>query len=249
MNFAFNFGGQGDSATNHPAIADLTVRQAIAHAIDKQALVDKVLLGKGTASAGLHDVRRRVPGIGTPPSRPRSTRSISTSRPTMLEEAGYLDTDGDGVRETPNGGEPLSWKWWRPRSAPSAPWAGELIAEWLGEIGIDVRVKAVGDGANERLLGRGDFDAYIWGWNADPDPNYHPVVFTSDRVRGLERWLLTRTLTTTSSTSSSATCSSVDDRAAFVADMQSFVYDNVPGRGACLPRVRLQAFRNDRSPG
>ncbi len=45
--------GQGDSATNHPALDDVTVRQAIAHAIDKQALVDKVLLGRGVVGAGL----------------------------------------------------------------------------------------------------------------------------------------------------------------------------------------------------
>ena len=45
LNLAFNFGGQGSDATNDPALQDLSVRQAIAHAIDKQAIVDLVYRG------------------------------------------------------------------------------------------------------------------------------------------------------------------------------------------------------------
>ena len=29
--------------------------------------------------------------------------------------------------------------------------------------------------------GSGNFDAYIWYWSGDPDPNYQLFVFTSDQ--------------------------------------------------------------------
>ena len=48
-NFAWNFGGQG--AAGHapiPAIHDLAFRQAMAHAIDRQEIVDKVYQGTST---------------------------------------------------------------------------------------------------------------------------------------------------------------------------------------------------------
>jgi peptide/nickel transport system substrate-binding protein len=53
---AFNTGAALDSGEpigdGHPALKDKRVRQAIAHAVDKQALVDRVLGGYGTRPPG-----------------------------------------------------------------------------------------------------------------------------------------------------------------------------------------------------
>ena len=58
--------GAGPASTANPALQDKQVRLAIAHAIDKQTLIDKVLGGHGV--------------LGTASSRPAS-RSITGSRP------------------------------------------------------------------------------------------------------------------------------------------------------------------------
>ena len=50
LNLAFNFGGQGPDANPLPALHDHDVRLAIAMAIDKQAIADKVY--QGTATPG-----------------------------------------------------------------------------------------------------------------------------------------------------------------------------------------------------
>jgi peptide/nickel transport system substrate-binding protein len=244
MNFAFNFGGQGDSATNNPAIADLTVRQAIAHAIDKQALVDKVLLGKGTVGAGL--MPPSSPWYWEPAPDQAYTFDLDLAAD-MLEEAGYLDTDGDGVREMPNGGEPLELEVVAASSVPSAPPSARLIAEWLGEIGIDVRVKAVGDGAMNEAWTQGTFDAYLWGWNPDPDPDFILSIFTTAECKGWSDGCYSNA-DYDQLYEQQRTASSVDDRAAIVADMESFVYDNVPEM-VLYYESDMEAFRTDTFTG
>ena len=91
----------------HPALLDPKVRQAIAHAIDKKTLVARVLNGHGTPAETL----------STSPD-PKWTPDIPADQlydfdldkaKQILEDAGYKDTDGDGVREMPGGGKPLNF--------------------------------------------------------------------------------------------------------------------------------------------
>ena len=94
LNLAFNFGGQGPDADPLPALHDLTCAQAIAMAIDKQAIVDKVY--QGTATTGDTIIRPAsaywhldIPADEEIPFDPAAAAA-------MLDEAGYADTDGDG---------------------------------------------------------------------------------------------------------------------------------------------------------
>ena len=71
----------------HPALLDPKVRQAIAHAIDKQTLVDRVLDGLG--DAGDDDEPVRQPGLDPGDPRGRAVRLRPRRRRTqILDEAG-----------------------------------------------------------------------------------------------------------------------------------------------------------------
>ena len=91
----------------HPALADPQVRLAVVTAIDRQALVDRVLRGYG--SAGSTVLLPKSPYHWEPDAEEAITFSIEEAN-RILDEAGYEDTDGDGVREMPGGGEPLEFR-------------------------------------------------------------------------------------------------------------------------------------------
>ena len=93
----------------HPALLDPKVREAIGHAIDRETIVDRVLEGLGQAG---RDAQRLARPEVDPGSAPRAIFDFDLDKAkAILDEAGYMDTDGDGVREMPDGGQPLNFKY------------------------------------------------------------------------------------------------------------------------------------------
>ncbi len=162
--------GAGGIGDGHPALLDKTVRQAIAHAIDRDTLFDRVLLGLGERGTVL------VPSAD-PYWKPELPADLEfTFDPaianTMLDDAGYLDTDGDGVREMPGGGEPLDLRYVQRSESTSEPQLTEFITGWLEAIGIATTVEVFDDSQLTDVVSAGEFDLFSWGWTpyVDPDP-------------------------------------------------------------------------------
>jgi peptide/nickel transport system substrate-binding protein len=88
----------------HPALRDPQVRLAVENAIDRQVLVDRVR--KGYASTAATVIINPKWSLGDPGS--RDVRPDKANQ--ILDDAGYADTDGDGIREMPGGGEPLEFR-------------------------------------------------------------------------------------------------------------------------------------------
>jgi peptide/nickel transport system substrate-binding protein len=177
MNLAFNFGGQGPQSDPHPALQDLTVRRAIAHAIDKQALVDRVLLGTGTVA---QSVILPMSDFHWEPTEDEIIHYDPEEAGRLLDEAGYVDSDGDGIRQMPDGGQPLRFDMFALTSNPSSVRALRLIGGWLEQVGMEVNVMPVGDGRAGDLWGSGEFDGFMWGWGPEPDPDFMLSVFTTE---------------------------------------------------------------------
>lgn len=163
----------------HPALADVTVRRAIRMAIDSQQLVDKVLLGYGQAGDTI------IPPVSVAGARwqPEGDEVISWDIPAanaMLDEAGYADCDGDGVREMPDCGRSLVLRYYVRTTEQSSVDAAEFVRPWLAEIGIDAQVEAVTSGALGDIIVAGTYDLFSWGWIPDPDPDTALGWFTCD---------------------------------------------------------------------
>lgn len=244
LNLAFNFGGQNPAATNHPALHDLTVRTAIAHAIDKQALVDKVLLGNGVAGTSV--MPPSSPWHWQPPAGQEQSFDLEAAN-SMLDGAGYLDTDDDGVREMPGGGEPVELELVAASSVVEAPATARLIAGWLGEIGIGSQVKAVGDGAMNQVWTRGTFDAYLWGWTPDPDPDFILSVFTTAQCGNWSDGCYSNPEYDELYTEQQQ-ATSVEERRDLVAEMQRFLYEDV-AEVILFYAADLEAYRTDTFTG
>jgi peptide/nickel transport system substrate-binding protein len=242
LNLAFNFGGQGPDANPLPALHDLEVRQAIQMAIDKQAIVTKVYQGAATpgdtmirpASAYWH---LDIPADEEFPYDPVAANA-------MLDDAGYLDTDDDGVREDPSTGEPFELSMPASSDTTGAVEAGEMIVGFLKQVGMKVELLPATDTKMNDYWGSGDFDMYIWYWSGDPDPDYQLWVFTSGQCGWWSDgcWsdpefdeLYEEQLATLDRS----------DRREVVNEAQRFLYDALPGLVLAYPNW-LEAYRTDR---
>ena len=159
-------GGLGDG---HPALQDINVRHAIYYAIDRDVLFDRVALGLGTKGTTLSPSAdfSWIPDLGD---------ELYTYDPAranqMLDDAGYLDTDGDGVREMPDGSRPLEFRYAvRTESTVAAPVA-EFVTGWLRDIGIATVTSTFDDSQLGEVVANGTYDIFVWGWTpfVDPDP-------------------------------------------------------------------------------
>jgi peptide/nickel transport system substrate-binding protein len=166
--FAIN-GGAGLKKP-HPALLDLRVRQAIAHAIDKQTIVKRVLAGLGTPT----DTLSVSPDASWSPKMGDGERydfDLAKARQ-ILDDAGYKDTNGDGIREMPGGGRPLKFRYAVRSEGNAGEPTAELISGWLRQIGIATTQKVYDDSRLTTVIGKGDYDLFVWGWTpfVDPDP-------------------------------------------------------------------------------
>lgn len=169
----------GGLCTGHPALRDKQVRQAMAYATDKQKIIDVILLGLGEPGIAL------IPsGLGEWFNSSIKDYEYDPAKANqMLDDAGYMDTDGDGIREMPDGSRPLTFRMNWPDSDTSAPRTAELLSEMWTEIGISLEMQAVeSDALTAKCCPVLDYDIMLWGWIADPDPNTLLIIPTTDQI-------------------------------------------------------------------
>ena len=169
----------GGICTGHPALRDRNLRLAMAHATDKQKLIDVVLTGLGTPGLTL------IPdGLGVWYNDSLKDYEFDVAKANqILDDAGYLDSDGDGVRDMPDGSRPLTFRLNWPSDSLTAPRMAELLSEMWGEIGITLEMQAVDpDALTAQCCPAFDFDMMLWGWGSDPDPSALLYVYTSEGI-------------------------------------------------------------------
>lgn len=134
---------------------DPAVRLAMSRAVDRDELLEVVILGQGRPST------TGYPHPDSPWTNPHlATPTDPDDAKDLLDEAGYDDTDDDGVRESADGA-PLSFEIKVLGSEPTHVRAAELVAEHLGEVGFDVSVRPQDAGAMSGLFKSRDFDTSL----------------------------------------------------------------------------------------
>lgn len=164
----------------HPALSDLEFRRAVAHAIDRETIIDRVLVGRATPGTTMSPSADPawIPEI---PEDEQFTFDLERANQ-ILDDAGYADTDGNGIRELPGSGEDIELVYAvRTESQVAAPVA-EFVSGWLEEIGIGTRLRPMDDGTLIEVVGSGDYDLFHWGWVPFVDPDPMLSYFTCDQL-------------------------------------------------------------------
>jgi peptide/nickel transport system substrate-binding protein len=97
----------------------------------------------------------------------------------VLEEAGFVDSDGDGVREDADG-NPLEYRLYATDDATEARIL-EIISDGLAQVGISAPPVLLDEDSLIGLYPDFDFDLIYWGWGLDPDPDFAMLIFTCDQ--------------------------------------------------------------------
>ncbi len=138
-----------------PELADSTIRQAFAYAIDRDELVEKIARG-----AGRPGVMGSLPQDHIWYNAGQTVYEYDTAKAEeLLEGAGWTDTDGDGIRD--RDGTELSYTL---SLGSEEVRIGELIKERLAEVGIEIQVRALESRSRDANLESGDFELIINGY-------------------------------------------------------------------------------------
>jgi peptide/nickel transport system substrate-binding protein len=101
----------------------------------------------------------------------------------LLEESGWTDADGDGIRE--KGGETLTIDW--PDNPAWSEAFNELLIGYLANAGFDVKYRAMDDGAAYEELLAGNYSLVYMYW-IRPDPSPLRYLFHSENANGGGAW-------------------------------------------------------------
>jgi len=156
---------------------DLRVRQAINYAINKQELIDGVLLGLGEPVSSPYKPGTRWTNPELKPYPYDAHKAIA-----LLKEAGYADHDGDGILD--KDGQPLTFEMLTNQNK-QREMSAVLIQRRLKEIGIDARIRVL-EWASfiGRFIKTGEFDAVVLGWSLSLDPDQYSIWHSSQQAPG-----------------------------------------------------------------
>ncbi len=157
--------------SGHPALKDLEVRRALAMATDKEQLITVATLGTG--SPGLSLV---PPGLGDFFAADVADHPFDVDAANAaLDEAGYEDSDGDGIREClpDQDCENLTFRLNYPSDATTGAAESELLQEMWSDVGVQLQVQVLDpDALTAVCCPAFDYDVIMWGWGSDPDPAF-----------------------------------------------------------------------------
>lgn len=170
LNFGYTYLGYN---LRRPMFQDKRVRQALAFAINKQEIIDGVLLGYGVAATGPYKPDTWVYN----PDVPRYDYNPEKAK-ALLAEAGWSDSDGDGILD--KDGQRFSFAIVTNQGNDLRSKTGEIIQRRFKDIGVEVKLRVI-EWATflKEFINPGNFDATILGWTGGPEPDQYNVWHSS----------------------------------------------------------------------
>ncbi|MDD2336991.1 MAG: peptide-binding protein [Geobacteraceae bacterium] len=157
----------------HPLFKDRKVRQALTSAINKEEIIQGVLLGMGQIAHGPYKpgtwaYSPEVRDFGYNPAKARE----------LLAEAGWKDRNSEGTLV--KNGRPFRFTILTNQGNIERLKAAQIIQQRLKDVGIEVKIRVV-EWASflSQFIDPGNFEAVILGWTITPDPDLFDVWHSS----------------------------------------------------------------------
>jgi peptide/nickel transport system substrate-binding protein len=149
----------------HPILADRDVRRALILALDRELLVRAVLGRYGYVPFGPASAQLWI-GHGAP----NPSRQDQSAARQLLAGRGWVDRDGDGIRENRNGA-PLSLRLLVSTSSMTRLQMAAIIQEQLRQVGVRIDVVRVDVAVWIERHNAGEFDIDFSAATQDPSPS------------------------------------------------------------------------------
>jgi peptide/nickel transport system substrate-binding protein len=168
-----------DMLTTVPGLDDLAVRKAIATAMPRQQIVDRVVKDANEKAVVLDNTmwmtnqRQYVPNWSIYPKQ----GDVEAAK-VMLDDAGWVP-GSDGVRQ--KGNVKLAFTVGTTTGNKAREFSEQIIQEQLKKLGIKITIKNSPDMLDSKLVGF-DYQTIVFAWVGAPDPYNGNVIWLSDAI-------------------------------------------------------------------
>ena len=160
-----------------PLFSDIQVRQALSYAINRQAIIDGIVLGIGRPCTGPY---AHVSWAYNPNARSYEYDPERARR--MLAEAGWDDTNNDGILEKNR--KPFRFTIMTNQGNSERIRTAEIFQQNLKAVGIEVNIRVMEWQAFLEQIDKRSFDAMILGWSMSRDPDLYDIWHSSKTRKG-----------------------------------------------------------------
>ena len=200
--------------TDSPIFSDINVRTALALSIDREALVDVV---DGMIAPAYSMITESMQNYNADTAEWFKANLANDKERAMelLEESGWVDSDGDGIRE--KDGETLTFTWYAWTDSTTIP---EAMAEQLREVGFDMQIETLDWNYVYESINADDYDAGIeWLSWAEPMLIFNACYYDLNAPGNTDQYY--------ADVEAAATTIDTDARTELVGDLQMHLFENV----------------------
>lgn len=164
----------------HPIFADVKVRTALSHAIDRQAIIDKVVYGLGSLVNSPVFMKSKYYNTNLP----QIPYDLDKAKK-MLAEAGWKDTDGDGILDKVIDGKKTDFKFtFINNNNPKRKRVMLIVIESLKQLGIQADLQEYEWSVFLDKTKKHEFDACYSAWQLGVTPEDPYQIWHSSQSEG-----------------------------------------------------------------
>ena len=164
----------------HPIFSDKKVRWAMAYAIDRKSIIDKIVYGMGTPIQSHIFIKSRFHNSDLP----EIPYDMNKAKQ-MLLEAGWKDTDGDGIIDKVIEGKKTDFRFtFTNNTNPKRKKVILILIEQLKQLGIEANIQEYEWSVFLEKIKKHQFDACFAGWQLTVTPDDPYQIWHSSQATG-----------------------------------------------------------------